>query len=269
MTTSILEITHEHKLRSLALEIAKGIKAPAEAMQEMGMEEIAWESLENSRAFKEMLNAASAEWNGANNTQKRVRLKAAVNVEQALPSFYVAMIDGREALASRVKVLEIMSKIGNLGVPEPIVGANNGQYFKLEIHMDGKSPIITEFGGAIFDNTLNNTSSDTLESKSSDISVEEEQSEPTPRLEIEEIEQPVSNQTIFEKPSEITPFNSLSSSGLSSSGSSALAPDEQTKNIWKVESTQVEEALKPVNFGKKPANLIASRRLDSEPWEEL
>jgi hypothetical protein len=147
MQNLIVNIEHEHDLRALALEIAKGIKTPAETMRDLGVEEEKWVSLENNRVFKAMLLAANAEWSGASNTQKRVKLKAATNVEMSLPAFYKAMIDPNEHLVNRAKILEIMAKIGQLGVPEVAGAVNNGQYFKLEINMgEGKPALVVNMG---------------------------------------------------------------------------------------------------------------------------
>ena len=51
--------------------------------------------------FRQMLRTAQDEWEGASNTHKRIKLKAAVNIEEALPHFFKAMTSDKEPLARR------------------------------------------------------------------------------------------------------------------------------------------------------------------------
>jgi hypothetical protein len=92
--------------------------------------------LTETRMFRLMLRQAQDEWEGASNTHKRIKLKAAVNIEQALPHFYTAMVDPKEPLSSKVKAFEVVSRVAGLGQTEP-VGAGAGQFFKLEINLGG------------------------------------------------------------------------------------------------------------------------------------
>jgi hypothetical protein len=86
--------------------------------------------------FRQMLIEAQEEWEGARNTHKRIKLKAAVNIEEALPHFYKAMTSEKEPLSSKVKAFEVVSRVAGLGNPEP-VAPGNGQFFKLEINLGG------------------------------------------------------------------------------------------------------------------------------------
>lgn len=145
-----LEITDadEDRLRTLANELAKGIEDEEDLLKRLGFTRADYDMLAQTRMFKQMLDQAASEWIGASNTQKRIKLKAAVNVEQALPSFYTAMTNPKEPLASRVKVLEVVSRIGQLGMPEAQM-AGSGQFFKLEINLGAARETITIAGGAI------------------------------------------------------------------------------------------------------------------------
>lgn len=153
ITTLNVNLADENRLRFLALELAKGIYEPNEILDKLGWTEQDYEEIANSRVFKSMLRQYISEWRGAGNTKKRVQLKSIINIEAALPDFYTAMINPNEPLMARVKTLEILSKLGGLGGSEPPVsGGNggNGQYFKLEIHMDrGAPPIIIDGGPTV------------------------------------------------------------------------------------------------------------------------
>jgi hypothetical protein len=153
ITTLNVNLEDENRLRFLALELAKGIEEPEIILKRLGWNEDDYDEIKQSRVFKAMLRTYSEEWQGASNTQKRVRLKSAVNIEAALPDFYTAMINPNEPLMARVKTLEILGKLGGLGGSETIAGQNgvggNGQYFKLEIHMDRDRPPIIIDGGTL------------------------------------------------------------------------------------------------------------------------
>lgn len=142
----VLTADDEGRLRNLANGLAKQIEDPAALLSRLGFTNDDYSELSESRIFKEILTQAIAEWQGAANTHKRARLKAAVNVEEALPSFYTAMTNVKEPLSSRVKCLEIIARIAGLGNPE-VVPAGNGQFFKLEINLGtGIKPMVLANG---------------------------------------------------------------------------------------------------------------------------
>ena len=62
------------------------------------------------------------------------------------------MTDDKEPLSSRVKALEVVSRIGGLGATE-LVPAGSGQYFKLEINLGAgqKSLVIENVGGEVIE----------------------------------------------------------------------------------------------------------------------
>jgi hypothetical protein len=136
----------ERRIRILINELAKGIEFLPDLLKRLGFTQQDYEELAQTRTFKLMLEQASAEWAGAANTHKRVRLKAAVNIEEALPSLYNGMVSMTEPLSSRVKAFEIMARIGGLGNPDPVQG-QAGSSFQLTIHLDGdKAPMVIEGG---------------------------------------------------------------------------------------------------------------------------
>lgn len=133
----------EHKLRQLANEMAKDIIEPIDVLKSLGVTPDQFEDIKDTRAYRQMYAEALAEWQGANNTQKRVKLKAAATVEVVIHEFYRDLRNNTETLSARTELLKTLARIGGLGNPEPIQQKNMGQFFKLEIHIDGKqSPII-------------------------------------------------------------------------------------------------------------------------------
>jgi hypothetical protein len=129
-------------LRNLANGIVRQIEDPNVIIKRLGFTSEEYVALTETRAFRLMLLQAQAEWEGAGNTHKRIKLKAAVNIEEALPHFYHAMIDPKEPLSAKVKAFEVVSKVAGLGIPEP-VAAGNGQFFKLEINLGAGMPALS------------------------------------------------------------------------------------------------------------------------------
>ena len=141
---NVLTVEDEKRLRELAVGIAKDVEDSGKLLARLGFTHEEYEELTQTRTFKTILKQAQDEWEGASNTHKRIKLKAAINVEEALPSFYQGMVDVKEPLSSRVKALEVVARIGGLGNPE-IQAAGAGQFFKLEINLGaGKAPLIIE-----------------------------------------------------------------------------------------------------------------------------
>ena len=145
----ILSSHDESRLRELAQGIAKDIEPADTLFKRLGFTPSDYETLCSTRSFRAMLDQAVSEWQGAGNTQKRIKLKAAVNVEMSLPAFYAAMTNEREPLAARVKVLELMMKAAAVGNPEPVQGMG-GSAFNLTIQLsDGKREVVTIEGRAM------------------------------------------------------------------------------------------------------------------------
>ena len=143
MNTPAIQTPDEHRLRALANEMAKGIADPLDILKALDLTPTDFDNIRDTRAYRHMFAEALAEWEGASNTQKRVKLKAAATVEIIMPEFYQEMRNRTEPLSVRAELLKTLARIGGLGNPEPIQTRNSGQFFKLEIHIDGKKdPII-------------------------------------------------------------------------------------------------------------------------------
>ena len=136
----------EQKLRELAAGIVRGIQTPEEVLARLDMTIDDYSELSETRMFRQMLRTAQDEWEGASNTHKRIKLKAAVNIEEALPHFFIAMTSDKEPLSSKVKAFEVVSRVAGLGQTEQ-VAPGAGQFFKLEINLGaGVSPLVLESG---------------------------------------------------------------------------------------------------------------------------
>jgi hypothetical protein len=144
-----IPVHDEARLRALANELAKDIMEAPDILKSLGIEFEEYETIKETRAFKELYIQALAEWQSAANTQKRVKLKAATAVEAALPTFWKDFNNPNENLNARVGLLTTLAKIGGLGQGETADRvALPGQTFKLEIHLSGKDEPLTIVSGA-------------------------------------------------------------------------------------------------------------------------
>ena len=150
--SSIISTQEEHRLRQLAVEMAKDIANPPDILKALGFTPVEFEEIQQTRAYKQMYAEALSEWASASNTQKRVKLKAAATIELIMHEFYQDLRNRGENLSARTELLKTIARIGGLGNPEPPQQRNSGQFFKLEIHIDGKEqPII--IGGEAYELT--------------------------------------------------------------------------------------------------------------------
>lgn len=141
---TILSLDDEKRLRDLANGIAKDVEDIDKLLERLGFTREDYDELVGTRTFKSILSQATSEWEGASNTHKRIKLKAAINIEQALPHFFSEMTNPTEPLSSKVKAFEAVSRVAGLGNPE-LVQAGGGQFFKLEINLGGdKPPVIID-----------------------------------------------------------------------------------------------------------------------------
>lgn len=141
---ALTDYKRERILRSLAIDIVRNMREVPEVLSTAGISPEEYSKLAETSFFKEMLQQAAIEWEGAENTPDRIKLKSAVLVEQALPELFGTLTDKSEALSGRVELFKTMAKLGGLG-NAPVTQASEGQVFRLEINFsDKKQNIIIE-----------------------------------------------------------------------------------------------------------------------------
>lgn len=136
----------EYKVRYLVNEIAKDIIEIDDILSHVGITREEYIRLSTTRAFKEILTTAKVEWQGATNTAKRTKLKAAAIAEELLLTVFFAAKSTEEPLNSKTKALEAIAKIGGLGALEPAAGAGGamGNVFNLQINYSNKDGVTSE-----------------------------------------------------------------------------------------------------------------------------
>jgi hypothetical protein len=144
----------EHKIRYLVTEIAKDVVEIDNILLHLNITRDEYLRLSGTRAFKEALVVAQTEWQGATNTHKRVKLKAAAIVEELIMKVFFACTKDDQPLNSKVKALETIAKIGGLGALEPAAGTREGtmgNIFNLQINYSEGNTEQVQLGGPIID----------------------------------------------------------------------------------------------------------------------
>lgn len=108
----------------LAREIAIGLKKLPDILSDQGISDEKFEALKENPRFVSVLSSEIAAWNGAVNTNERVKLKAASMIEEWLPEIYQRMNDGNENLNAKVEAGKLVRDLAGLGVKADI---NNGK----------------------------------------------------------------------------------------------------------------------------------------------
>jgi hypothetical protein len=89
---------------------------------------------ENPR-FNAYLKSEMEAWSSALNTHERVKIKAAAQMEYALPELNARLHDADEPLMAKVKVAELISKLAGMGNADTRVLGDTGERFTVTINL--------------------------------------------------------------------------------------------------------------------------------------
>jgi len=122
----------------VALELAAGLIDESDIEERFGIANDDWEIIKASPYFKRMLEDANEKVGGANNTPKRIRMKAQVALEDSLPAIYSMIHDQDAPHSSRLEAARTLFKLSGVEAQE----ANLGAGFSITINMGDSSAII-------------------------------------------------------------------------------------------------------------------------------
>lgn len=135
-----IDFTDEARLIRLARELAMEMRATDAILADYGVGTHEWESLSRSPRFQSLLVTEMAQWNAAQSTHDRVRLKSAVLVEEYLVEANRRLHDINETLSSKVELFKTLARIANLGTGDGEGGSGGG--FRVVINIAG-APTVT------------------------------------------------------------------------------------------------------------------------------
>jgi hypothetical protein len=118
----------------VAREIAMDLHPLETILKRYAISDQQWESLQNHWRFRQVLDAECAVWNSAMNTSERVKAKSLAAVEEALPEMFGRLHDRQEGLQHKVKLFEVLGRIGGVGGNQAdVMGA--GEKFSVTINL--------------------------------------------------------------------------------------------------------------------------------------
>lgn len=94
-----------------------------------------WIEIRGNQHFKNLLVDQLAVWNGALNTQERVKLKSAALIEEWLPELNALMHDRNQGLAAKVEAGKLAARLAELGLNKAGIGGEIGERFSVTINL--------------------------------------------------------------------------------------------------------------------------------------
>lgn len=130
-------------LVKLAREIAMDIHPIQTILNQYGISTEQWEILKGNQRFQNLLLSETEAWNGALNTQERVKLKAAAMLEEWLPELNNRLHDADEALPAKIEGGKMLTRIAGIGVGAA-EGGGGGERFTVTINLGEDSKLTFE-----------------------------------------------------------------------------------------------------------------------------
>ncbi len=126
-----------HLNAHIAHELALGLSDAATIRERYGITDPQWQHLKRNPAFRAMLAEAVQRFRGDQNAGERIKIKADIVLEDAIPA-YDRMIHSKEIPASeRVNAGKLLAQLAGRNAKEGGVPAVAGGGFTLNINMHG------------------------------------------------------------------------------------------------------------------------------------
>jgi hypothetical protein len=132
---------------SLAVELASGLSPPSDVFDRYGISKEDAVLLLSDNVFKRMLKEAHAEWNAADNTPDRIRLKAQMALEELLAPTFMLAQDPRVPAVSRNDATKLFERLSGVAKQSDDSGGQ-GPKFVLTISV-GKQEETREIEGEV------------------------------------------------------------------------------------------------------------------------
>lgn len=132
----------QHKLVSLARELAYDMKSLPDILKELSISTEEYDVIRKSAVFNNILAQEIANWGSALNTQERVKLKTQSMIELSLEEFYARMHDKDEPLSAKVALLQTLTKIAGMDANKQEVTA--GERFQVTINLGADQKLVID-----------------------------------------------------------------------------------------------------------------------------
>ena len=127
----------ETKMAVLARDMAWAVKDPAVILAEVGITQEQFNTYVMTNAFyKRAFETYLIEWNAASTVNKRIAIKAAAGLEEALMPLAERMTNAKENLTAQVETAKLFAKIA--GADGERKGPADGEKFTININLGTK-----------------------------------------------------------------------------------------------------------------------------------
>lgn len=137
-------IYDEAKLVKLARQIAMGIKEIPDILFDNGLTLREFDVIKLLPHFNNILAAEARAWEGAGNTNERLRIKSAAMIEEYLPELYARLNDREEPMMAKIKALELASKMAGFSDKADAPIGSPGDKVSVIINLGADSKLVYE-----------------------------------------------------------------------------------------------------------------------------
>lgn len=134
----------EHLNSHIAHELALGLSDAASIRERYGISDAQWDHLRKNPAFRSMLAEAIQKFKGDQNAGERIKIKADIVLEDAIPA-YDKMIHSKEIPASeRVNAGKLLAQLAGRTKDSGGAPALGNGGFTLNINMAGREKLVID-----------------------------------------------------------------------------------------------------------------------------
>jgi hypothetical protein len=123
------------KLVRLAREIAMGIRDLPDILTAHSLSQTEYDILIEAPHFRNLLASEVSAWDGALNTQERIKVKSGSLIEEYLPELYSRLQDRNEPLMAKIKAMELIGKFAGFGDRDIPAAGNPGDRVQVIINL--------------------------------------------------------------------------------------------------------------------------------------
>lgn len=125
----------DQKLLVIAREVAMDIFPINDILKFTNTSPSEFTRIQEMHRFQSYLKSEMEVWSSALNTHERVKIKAAAQMEFALPELNNRLHDLNEPLAAKIKVAELISKLAGMGMQNANINGDMGDRFTVTINL--------------------------------------------------------------------------------------------------------------------------------------
>lgn len=130
-------------LLKLANDIASELQDLETILNQHGIDTNTWEVIANNVAFQRLLQQAVEAWGSMSNTQDRIKVKAALAIEDVLPSLHARLVNKDEHLGQQVEGLKWLRDLAGMTPRAGSTGESAGKV-SITINMGADAPVKIE-----------------------------------------------------------------------------------------------------------------------------